>query len=70
MVYQSGRPEHGFVLPQLVVRVNSPHQIVAGHNSEGDDDVENDNIIGAILKFLLVVLIINNNACLLRLSSK
>ena len=36
MVYQSGRPEHGFVLPQLVVRVNSPHQIVAGDNSDGD----------------------------------
>ena len=41
MVYQSGRPEHGFVLPQLVVRVNSPHQIVAGDKSDGDDDDEN-----------------------------
>ena len=58
MVYQFGRPEHGFVLPQLVVRVNSPHQIVAGHNRDDDDDVENDDIVGAILKILLVLLII------------
>ena len=58
MVYQSGRPEHGFVLPQLVVRVNSPHQIVTGHNRDDDDDVENDDIVGAILKILLVLLII------------
>ena len=57
MVYQSGRPEHGFMLPQLVVRVNSPHQIVAGDNSDGDDDVENDDIVGAILKIQLVLLI-------------
>ena len=58
MVYQSGRPEHSFVLPQLVVRVNSPHQIVAGDNSDGDDDVKNDGIVGVIFKILLVLLII------------
>ena len=58
MVYQSGRPEHGFVLPQLVVRVNSPHQIVAGDKSDGDDDDENGNFVNAIFKILLVLLII------------
>ena len=52
MVYQSGRPEHGFVLPQLVVRVNSPHQIVAGDKSDGDDDDENGNFVNAIFKIL------------------
>ena len=58
MIYQSGRPEHSFVLPQLVVRVNSPHQIVAGDKSDGDDDDENGNFVGAILKIILVLLII------------
>ena len=51
MVYQSGRPEHGFVLPQLVVRVNSPHQIVAGDKSDGDDFSRAKNVMFSVAEF-------------------